>query len=309
MPCILGPLPQGALRAKPRRALRFQPVSVVRRSFIELTAQGAGLPLVLKLAVQIGHHHQQAVDLLLLLEELVTQALQGVLGVQGLELQGLQPAVGAVDRIVHAAIGTEAPGTAEAVRGRCPGSIGALMTAIAPLQTTAQPGVLWLTGLSGAGKSTIAEATVAALRARGAAVTLLDGDALRAGLNRNLGFSAADRDENIRRAAEVARLFVAAGVHVVVAMISPLRRQREEARTILAGSRFSEVFVDTPLAVAEARDPKGLYKRARAGLLPEFTGISSPYEPPLAPDVRIVTTETPAAEAAEALVTRLLTPT
>jgi adenylyl-sulfate kinase len=161
--------------------------------------------------------------------------------------------------------------------------------------------VFWLTGLSGAGKSTIAQATHQRLRAIGRPSTVVDGDELRRGLTRDLGFSAADRAESVRRAAEVARLMSDAGLVVIVALISPFRTDRDKARALFAPGRFIEVHVDTSLAVAEARDPKGLYRRARLGQLPDFTGIDSPYEAPLAPEIRIRTDQTSAAEAAAAL--------
>lgn len=148
---------------------------------------------------------------------------------------------------------------------------------------------LWLTGLSGAGKSTIASALEAALHAQGRRTYVLDGDNLRHGLNRDLGFGEQDRTENIRRVAEVARLFVDAGTIVIAAFISPLRAQRDAARALFAPGDFLEVFVDAPLAVAEARDPKGLYHKARSGQLPQFTGIDAPYEPPLAPEIVLPT--------------------
>ena len=166
--------------------------------------------------------------------------------------------------------------------------------------------VLWLTGLSGAGKSTIAEETYRRLLAQGRRAVVLDGDDLRRGLNCDLGFSAADRAENLRRTAEVARLMAAAGLHVIVALISPFQADRAKARALFEPGRFIEVFVDTALSVAEARDPKGLYKRARQGLLPGFTGIDAPYEVPLSPDVIIRTASTTAAQAADTLVARLL---
>ena len=165
--------------------------------------------------------------------------------------------------------------------------------------------VLWLTGLSGAGKSTIAQAVCQRLKAQGQRAVVLDGDELRRGLTRDLGFSDADRAESVRRAAEVARLMVDAEMQVIVALISPFRADRAKARDLFEAGRFIEVFVDTPLHVAEARDPKGLYKRARQGLLPGFTGISSPYEPPLAPEV-VVPTDTMSIDVAvELLVARL----
>lgn len=147
---------------------------------------------------------------------------------------------------------------------------------------------LWFTGLSGSGKSTLAHALEARLAATGHLACVLDGDNLRHGLCSDLGFSAEARTENIRRAAEVARLFVDSGLIVITAFISPFLADRAAARTRI-GPAFIEVFVDPGLATCEARDPKGLYQRARAGLLPAFTGISSPYEPPTDPDLRLDT--------------------
>ena len=147
--------------------------------------------------------------------------------------------------------------------------------------------VIWFTGLSGAGKSTLANALAAQLHHRGIHTYLLDGDVFRQGLSHDLGFSIKDRAENIRRAAEVAKLMRDAGLVVVVAFISPLQQERDQARACIGGSDFLEIFVRTPLSVCEARDVKGLYKKARRGELFEFTGISSPYEPPMAPDFTI----------------------
>jgi bifunctional enzyme CysN/CysC len=163
------------------------------------------------------------------------------------------------------------------------------------------PCVLWLTGLSGAGKSTIANRVEAELHARGHHTYLLDGDNVRHGLNRDLGFTDADRVENIRRVAEVSRLMVDAGLIVLVSFISPFRSERQMARALFDQGQFFEVYVDTPLAVAEERDPKGLYKKARSGDLQHFTGIDSPYEHPEAPEIRVDTTSMSAAEAATAL--------
>jgi bifunctional enzyme CysN/CysC len=160
------------------------------------------------------------------------------------------------------------------------------------------PKVIWLTGYSGAGKSTIAAHLHAELRARGRPSVVLDGDAIRRGLNCDLGFSDTDRTENIRRVSEVARLIVDAGVIAIVALISPFQMDRDLARAKFGSGEFVEVFVDTPLAVAETRDVKGLYRRARAGLLPQFTGVDSPYEPPLQPEIRINTLQTSAEDAA-----------
>jgi len=147
--------------------------------------------------------------------------------------------------------------------------------------------VVWFTGLSGSGKSTIANALEVALHGRGYRTYILDGDNVRQGLNRDLGFTDADRVENIRRVAEVARLMMDAGLVVIAAFISPFQRERQLAREVIGEADFVEVYVSTPLEVCEARDPKGLYKKARAGKLPNMSGIGSPYEPPEAPDVTL----------------------
>ena len=167
------------------------------------------------------------------------------------------------------------------------------------------PCVLWLTGLSGAGKSTIANQLEADLHALGHHTYLLDGDNVRQGLNRDLGFTDADRVENIRRVAEVAKLMVDAGLIVIVSFISPFRSERDMARRLFASDRFFEIYVDTPLAVAEERDPKGLYRKARRGELRNFTGIDSAYEPPEAPDLRLPTTELAVPEAAAEIIALL----
>jgi bifunctional enzyme CysN/CysC len=165
--------------------------------------------------------------------------------------------------------------------------------------------VLWYTGLSGAGKSTIANLVDKKLHSTDRHTYLLDGDNVRHGLNKDLGFADADRVENVRRIAEVAKLMVDAGLIVGTAFISPFRAEREMARALLAEGEFIEIFIDTPLEVAEGRDPKGLYKKARRGDLKNFTGIDSPYEPPENPELRISTTTTTAEEAAEAIVAYL----
>ena len=154
-----------------------------------------------------------------------------------------------------------------------------------------QPVLLWFTGLSGAGKSAIANLLETRLYARGRHTYLLDGDNVRHGLNRDLGFTDADRVENIRRVAEVSKLFVDAGMIVLTAFISPFRSEREMARGLLQEGEFIEIFVDTPLAIAEERDPKGLYKKVRRGELKNFTGIDSPYEVPNKPDIHIETSK------------------
>ena len=165
--------------------------------------------------------------------------------------------------------------------------------------------VLWFTGLSGSGKSTIANLVEKRLQAEGRHTYLLDGDNVRHGLNRDLGFTDADRVENIRRVAEVARLMADAGLIVLVSFISPFRAERTMARSMMVEGEFYEVFVDTPLAEAERRDVKGLYAKARAGELKHFTGVDSPYEPPQHPELRVNTVDTTAAEAAEQIVTEL----
>ena len=146
---------------------------------------------------------------------------------------------------------------------------------------------VWFTGLSGSGKSTLAFAVEEALVARGIAAYVLDGDNVRFGLNRDLGFSAADRTENVRRIGEVCRLFQDAGLVVLSAFISPYRADRDAVRALHPEGSFVEVFVDTPLEICEARDVKGLYARARTGEIPEFSGISAPYEAPDAPDITV----------------------
>jgi bifunctional enzyme CysN/CysC len=148
-----------------------------------------------------------------------------------------------------------------------------------------RPVILWFTGLSGAGKSTIANHVEARLAALGTHSYLLDGDNLRSGLNKDLGFSDADRVENIRRIGEVAKLFVESGTIVLCSFISPFRNERAEVRNLVALGEFLEIFVDAPLEVCEARDAKGLYAKSRAGLLPNFTGIDSPYERPENPEI------------------------
>ncbi len=161
--------------------------------------------------------------------------------------------------------------------------------------------VLWFTGLSGSGKSTIANALEVELHARGMHTYILDGDNIRQGLNRDLGFTDTDRVENIRRIAEVAKLMMDAGLIVMTSFISPFRRERDLARELIGAENFIEIFVDTPLEVCEQRDVKGLYKKAREGKIPNMTGVNSPYEVPLTPDVTIRTQETPLAESVKAL--------
>jgi len=148
---------------------------------------------------------------------------------------------------------------------------------------------IWMTGLSGSGKSTLAVALEKKLWERGVRSYVLDGDNVRHGLNKDLGFSPEDRNENIRRIGEVAKLFTDANVLNVTAFISPYRADRDQVRALMAEGDFIEVFVDCPVEVCETRDPKGLYKKARAGQIPEFTGISAPYEEPLNPEISLRT--------------------
>lgn len=158
--------------------------------------------------------------------------------------------------------------------------------------------VFWLTGLSGSGKSTIAKELEKAWFENGRFVQVLDGDNIRSGLNNNLTFSATDRTENIRRIAEVAKLFMRSGIVTVCSFISPLRDQREMARNIIGVDRFLEVHVDASLALCEERDVKGLYKKARSGEIKDFTGISAPYENPQNPNIRINTGDLPVVSSA-----------
>jgi bifunctional enzyme CysN/CysC len=172
-------------------------------------------------------------------------------------------------------------------------------------QKSQQACVLWFTGLSGSGKSTIANLVEKRLFALGKHSTMLDGDNVRHGLNRDLGFTATDRVENIRRVGEVARLMADAGLIVLTSFISPFRSERQMARDLLPAGEFLEIFIDTPLDIAEARDPKGLYKKARRGEIKNFTGISSPYEAPENPEIRIDTTRMTSDEAADLIIAAL----
>ena len=166
--------------------------------------------------------------------------------------------------------------------------------------------VIWFTGLSGSGKSTLANAVEQVLHQQQHHTYVLDGDNVRHGLNKNLGFSPEDREENIRRIGEVAKLFSDAGTIVMTAFISPYCADRNQARALIAEDRFVEVFVDCPLDVCEERDTKGLYKKARAGEIKEFTGISAPYEPPLTPEVTVNTAALSIEECAQAVVEALV---
>ena len=167
---------------------------------------------------------------------------------------------------------------------------------------------IWLTGLPAAGKTTLASALEQQLREQGRPTCVLDGDSLRRGLCRDLGFSEADRVENIRRVAEVARLMVDAGLTVMVALVSPYRDQRRLARQLLSDGEFIEVFVDTPLEECERRDPKGMYARARKGELKDFTGIGSRYERPENPDLRVDTSVMSVEESVERVLRALAYP-
>jgi bifunctional enzyme CysN/CysC len=169
-----------------------------------------------------------------------------------------------------------------------------------------RPALLWFTGLSGAGKSTIANLVEKRLHRMNRHTFLLDGDNVRHGLNKDLGFTEADRIENIRRASEVAKLMMDAGLIVITAFISPFRAERQMVRDMMPADEFFEIHIDTPLADAEARDVKGLYKKARAGQLKNFTGVDSPYEAPVSPEIRIDTTVMTPEEAADLIVDRII---
>jgi adenylylsulfate kinase len=190
-------------------------------------------------------------------------------------------------------------------RNRIMNSIVSGMPGLAVLPECEAPVSFWLTGLSGAGKSTIAFELEQRLKTDGRPCTVLDGDNLRYGLNRDLGFTEDDRRENVRRTAEVARLMNDAGLIVIASLISPNRSDRSAARQIVGAERFIEVYVSTPLDVCEARDPKGLYRKARQGDIPHFTGVTAPYEPPLAPSLIVDTARIPHGSAATLLHTFL----
>ncbi len=172
-------------------------------------------------------------------------------------------------------------------------------------QKNQKPVILWFTGLSGSGKSTIANALESKLHSMSYHTYLLDGDNVRHGLNKNLGFSDEDRVENIRRIGEVAKLFVDAGTLVMTAFISPFRADRDMVRGIVGEGEFIEVYVDTPLEVCEQRDPKGLYQKARAGQIKNFTGLDSPYEAPDKPEITLKTAEQTIDQSVEQIVADL----
>src|SRR5262249_88472 len=171
-----------------------------------------------------------------------------------------------------------------------------------------KPCVLWFTGLPGSGKSTIARIVEQKLHARGCHTYMLDGDNVRHGLNRDLGFTDADRVENIRRIGEVAKLMVDAGLIVLCAFISPFHAERQTVRDLLQEGEFVEIFVDAPLAECIRRDPKGLYVKAKAGQIKNFTGFDSPYQPPEMPDLHLDTIARSAEELADAVLERLFRP-
>lgn len=174
-------------------------------------------------------------------------------------------------------------------------------------QKQQKPVVLWFTGLSGSGKSTIANAVDEMLNRNGNHTYLLDGDNIRMGLNKGLGFSEEDRIENIRRIGEVCKLFADAGTIVLSAFVSPFAKDRAQVRELQRAKEFVEVFVDTPLEICEQRDPKGLYKKAREGAIPNFTGVSSPYEAPVEPEIHIKTAEMSIEDAAQKVIDYLHT--
>ena len=199
------------------------------------------------------------------------------------------------------------PRSVDSRSGQPRGVDSAMQHGLGPELIAGQRGVVvWLTGLSGAGKTTIAHAAQVALRRVGRTVFVLDGDELRKTLCSDLGFSPTDRNENLRRASEVAALMADAGLIVIAAFITPEHAQRERARALIGARRFLEVFVRTSLATCERRDPKGLYARVRAGSIPEFTGIGSRYEEPTNPDLVLATEDRSAVECASRLVEILI---
>ena len=165
--------------------------------------------------------------------------------------------------------------------------------------------LVWLTGLPSSGKSTVAFTAEHALVARGRLAYVLDGDNIRHGLNKNLGFSAEDRAENIRRIGEVGKLFADGGVITLASFVSPYREDRDGVRALMGDDEFLEVFIDTPVELCEQRDPKGLYKKARSGEIPEFTGINSPYESPECPELTLKTNELSVQQCLEKLISYL----
>ncbi|MUJ28019.1 adenylyl-sulfate kinase [Aliivibrio fischeri] len=173
-------------------------------------------------------------------------------------------------------------------------------------QKNQKPVVLWFTGLSGSGKSTVANAVESKLLSLNKHSYLLDGDNVRHGLNKDLGFNDADRVENIRRIGEVAKLFVNSGTIVLTAFISPFIADREQVRELLSEELFLEVFIDTPLDICEQRDPKGLYKKARGGEIKHFTGIDSEYQEPISPEIHVKTANKSIEECAEQIVSALI---
>tara|TARA_B100000609_G_scaffold185983_1_gene170323 strand:+ start:86 stop:673 length:588 start_codon:yes stop_codon:yes gene_type:complete len=169
-----------------------------------------------------------------------------------------------------------------------------------------KPKLIWFTGLSGSGKSSLANALEQQLHNRGLNTYILDGDNIRTGLNKDLDFSDVSRKENIRRISEVSKLFVDAGIVVLTAFISPFREDRQSAKELVGEDHFIEVFVDCPLEVCEKRDVKGLYAKARAGEIPFFTGITSPFEEPTNPDIRVKTDEMSLEESLKVLIDKIL---
>jgi bifunctional enzyme CysN/CysC len=285
-----------------------EPMMVGRSYLINLAGQMAGVTVSsIKHKVNVNTlEHQPAKQLGLNEIAVVTFALDRMVGFDPFAVNKTTGSFTLIDRISKQSVGAGMLHFALRRSHNIHMQAVDINKAARAVQKGQTPKIVWLTGLSGAGKSTIANLVEKKMHALGKHTYLLDGDNVRHGLNKDLGFTEADRVENIRRVAEVAKLMLDAGLVVITAFISPFRAERRMARSLVQSDEFIEVFIDTPVAVAEQRDPKGLYKKARRGELKNFTGIDSPYEAPEAPEIRLDTTRISAEEAAENIVAFLI---